>query len=145
MTRLILCLALALPTGLPTPAARAEVPKLDGVWEGWVVEGKGERNGPLKLRLTIAGDRMTSQQIGGGHGSGKDDLGEGTFKLTDGQPQHLDATRTARQGPKNYLGIVAIEGDTLKWCVATGRKRPADFQTFKGQFLMHLTRQKDAK
>src|SRR5690242_11212973 len=65
------------------PDARAELKKLEGVWEGFAVEGKGERpnQGPLNIRLTIKGDKMTGFDI-----RGNKEMGSGTFKLDLSNP-----------------------------------------------------------
>jgi hypothetical protein len=168
--------------------AVAETPKLDGVWEGWVVEGRGENpnRGQIHLQLTIDGDKITSKNLGGGGfgggggggrgpgggGGGGGDLGSGTFEITDVDGvKQMDATRTGGgggggrpgggggrpggpgggRGPgggggggQQNLGIMSVEGDTLKWCVANRGGRPTEFATNRGQgsFLLILTKQK---
>ena len=106
--------------------------ELAGVWEGRVDEGATGH------QLTFTPD----------HIAGKQDekyLGEGGFKLDLlKQPRWMDATGT--KGPqrgRRYLGIYALDGDTLKWCVSTpGNERPTEFATKNGQFLLILKRQK---
>jgi hypothetical protein len=172
-------LAAAVLFALPAAAAAdkndeaAKPPALDGVWDGWVVEGRGENpnRGQIHLQLTIQDNKVTGKKVGGG-GPGGDDMGAGTIAIADGEVKHMDATRTAgggggggrrgRGGPGGgapggpgggggggggggaYKGILAVEGDTLKWCVANpGRDRPTEFATNrgKGQFLMILKKQ----
>ena len=87
--------------------------KLAGTWQGFVVNGKGENPnaGPVKLEVTITGDKMTAKDLQAGNKS----MGEGTYKL-DIAKQTIDPTGTA--GPekgKTYQGIYSLEGDTLKW------------------------------
>src|SRR5688572_22456754 len=69
----------------------AERKALAGVWEGWVVQGRGERTdrGPVRLaRVVIQGDRITAHD-------GTLDLGAGTYTLDLGQnPQRLDSKGT---------------------------------------------------
>ena len=105
---------------------------LTGKWEGRVDEGATGH------QLTIHAERIVGKR------DGKQDLGEGTFQLDLTQkPFKLDALRT--KGPqkgKKYLGIYALEGDTLKWCVSTpGNERPTEFATKDNQFLLILKRQ----
>lgn len=118
---------------------------LEGVWRGYVVEGKGENpnRGPVHLEVVITGDKMTSTDL---QSAGKS-FGEGTFKLdASAKVKTLDPIGTG--GPekgKAYLGIYSLEGDTLKWCTANpGKPRPQEFSSKPGagQFLMILKRQK---
>jgi len=114
---------------------------LNGLWRGFVVEGKGEKpnRGPVHLELTIKGDHITAQRLDGQPAP----LGEGTYKITVGRYYLIDATETRGRGkPRTYLGICAFAPDTMKWCVATpGNPRPTDFETKNRQFLLVLKRQ----
>jgi uncharacterized protein (TIGR03067 family) len=124
-------------------ADEAEREKLIGVWQGFVVEGRGENpdRGVVKLTLTIKEGQMTA--------TGKDgveDLGEGTYEVNfASDPRGLDATRKKPNGRgETHEGIYALDGDILKWCVTNGRsKRPEEFVTKPGagQFLLVLRRQ----
>jgi len=119
----------------------AEVPNLDGVWQGFTVDGKGEKpnQGPVHLKLTIKGDhidaeRLDNQQL---------PMNEGTYKITPGKPMQMDGTETnARGRSRVFLGICELSGDTLKWCVSTRKERPTEFETKRPQFLVILKRQK---
>jgi uncharacterized protein (TIGR03067 family) len=116
---------------------------LQGVWRGWVVEGKGKRidEGFVNVELTIKGDTIVAKSLGGM----KDGpLGEGTYQLSvAGDKKIMDGTRTVNPSKgKSYLGICELEGDTLRWCVANpGLDRPTEMLSRKGQFLMVLKRQ----
>lgn len=120
----------------------AERKKLEGTWKGFVVERRGERpdRGPASLDdLLITAERISYRP---NPSAGPD---EGTYRLDPSRnPKHMDASGTAGQSRgKSYLGIYALEGDTLKWCVANpGRPRPTEFLTNPnvGQFLMILKR-----
>jgi hypothetical protein len=117
---------------------------LNGVWRGFVVEGKGDQpdQGPVHLELTIKGNRITAQRLDGGGSP----LGQGTYRITTGRVNTIDAMESRGRGkPRLYLGICQIDPDLIRWCVATpGNKRPADFQTRgQQQFLLILKRQKE--
>lgn len=106
--------------------------ELVGTWKGQVDEG--ETGHVLTFTMTtITGTK-----------DGRQSLGAGTFKLEPAaNPPRMDATRTkgGKRGEK-YLGIYALEGDTLKWCVGMpGGKRPTEFATKQGQFLLILKRE----
>ena len=107
---------------------------LIGTWEGRVDEGATGH------RLTFTADLVKGTK------DRKRDLGEGTFQLDlTKKPARMDATGT-KGSPKGktYLGIFALEGDTLKWCVSLpGSERPTEFATKDSQFLLILKRQKD--
>jgi uncharacterized protein (TIGR03067 family) len=126
-------------------AAEADDAKaLNGVWKGWVVEGRGDdpKQRRMRVEVTIKGDTITAVE------DGSKDLGAGTFTLKftkDGK--QLDATRTkgaASKAGTTYLGIYTLEGNTLKWCVGNppGRDRPTELRSKLGQFLMILTKDK---
>ncbi|MBM4039307.1 MAG: TIGR03067 domain-containing protein [Planctomycetes bacterium] len=119
------------------------VPKLDGVWTGFTVLGKGETpdRGPVHLKLTIKGDhvdaeRLDNQQL---------PMKEGTYKITPGKPMEMDGTSVNPRGRgQTFLGIAELSGDTLKWCVSTpNNPRPTEFETKKPSFLVILKRQKE--
>ena len=124
-------------------AVKAELKKLDGVWEGYAVEGKGEKpdRGPVHLRLTIKGDTITAFDL-----KDNKDMGRGTFKLDPTQKlKTLDATGVLLPAKRDrtFLGIYELDGDTLKWCVDNRRKdRPTEFRTNNGAYLLILKRKK---
>jgi hypothetical protein len=117
---------------------------LDGLWRGFVVEGKGENpdRGQTALELTIKGNQIMARRL---DGQG-DALGGGYFKITpSAQVTAMDALEARNAGrPKGYQGICDLsKPDTLKWCVATpGVRRPGNFETKGNQFLLILKRQK---
>ncbi len=163
MNRLRVMLAALFLLGGFGPMALAEE-SWDGVWDGWVVEGRGDKpgNNRVHLQLTIKGDTIVGKQI---NDRGDQDMGAGTFTLGNAKVREMDAARTvaAGGGPgggpggpggrrpgrnENYKGIVSVDGDTMKWCVANpGRDRPKDFETLRenSQFLVILKKQKAAK
>lgn len=132
--------------GAKAPAAKSAQGStdlnLDGVWRGFVVEGKGEKpdRGTVQLELTIQGNHISAKRLDGQGGS----LGEGVYKMTTERFYQMDATEVRSRGkPKAYLGICAFAPDTMKWCVATpNSNRPTDFETKGQQFLLILKRQK---
>jgi uncharacterized protein (TIGR03067 family) len=125
-------------------AIRAELKKLEGVWEGYVVDGKGERpnQGPVHLRLTIAATRMSAINLD----DKNKDMGSGTYKLDLTKAiKEMDATGVLLPGKqeKTYQGLYELDGDTLKWCVSPRKgERPTEFRTAKGSFLLILKRKK---
>jgi uncharacterized protein (TIGR03067 family) len=145
-TPMISIVMLALAAAARLSAADADNPeqrqKLAGVWKGFAVEGRGENpdRGPVKLELRI-GEKMKGLEF---KGTNVVDHGEGEFILDLAQtPNVLDAWKTNERGRKqSYVGIYALEGDTLRWCVSPQKVRPTTFETVKGQFLLILKRQK---
>jgi uncharacterized protein (TIGR03067 family) len=139
----VLAMAAANPARPGDGKGQAAAPSLDGVWKGFVVEGKGEKadRGPVHLELTIKGDVITAKRF---NGQDTEDMGGGTYKITPGKTVIMDATETKPNGRgRTYLGILSLEGDTLKWCVATPKnERPTEFESKKPQFLLILKRQK---
>ncbi|MBN9120623.1 MAG: TIGR03067 domain-containing protein [Planctomycetes bacterium] len=147
--RAALALCLLLGSGAPAqepkkPDPKAEMKKLEGVWEGFVVEGKGERadRGPYQLRITVTGDKMTAVDL-----KNNKDMGSGTFKIDPTKSlKTLDATGVVppAKRDKTYLGVYELDGDTLKWCVDNRQRgeRPTEFRSNNGNFLMILKRKK---
>ena len=112
---------------------------LEGTWQGRIEDGGGER-GPVQVSEMV----ITSNRI-----SAKDhpnhSMGVGSYVIgTAGQLKPLDATGI--EGParsRTFIGIYAIEGDTLRWCmVMPGKPRPTEFvsKATQGQYLMVLKR-----
>ena len=125
-------------------AIKAEVKKLEGVWEGYAVDGKGEKpdRGPVHFRLTITQTKMSAINLG----DKNKDMGNGIFKVDMSKEiKVMDATGVVLPGKqeRTYQGIYELDGETLKWCV-TPRKgeRPGEFKTAKGSFLLILQRKK---
>lgn len=121
--------------------AKKDAASLDGTWEGFVVEGKGERPnaGPLNLRLVIKGTKMTGTDIRGNRA-----LGDGVFQINSTRKE-LDVTGDVVGAGRNrsYMGIYELDGDSLKWCVSNFqvRRRPGELASrTPGQYLMILRR-----
>lgn len=119
---------------------------LVGTWLGFAVGGKGEKpnEGPVKIELKITKENI---QGFGFKGKDKNDLGAGTFTLKlDQAPNHLDGDKKLDNPNRKevWLGIYELDGDTLKWCVGR-KKRPTEFETRDGAFLLILKRQASSK
>jgi len=117
---------------------------LDGLWQGFVVVGKGEQpnRGTVHLELTIKGNSLTARRLDGQGGP----LGQGSYTITSGRFYVIDATENrGRAKGRTYQGICTFGPDLMKWCVATpGNPRPTDFETKGQHFLLILKRQKPA-
>jgi len=123
-------------------ALRATMKGLEGTWEGYAVEGSGERpdRGPVHLQVTITDSKISAVDLGGG----KKDMGSGMYKIDLTKPVHqIDATGIVLPGKRErtFLGIFELNGDTLKWCVDNRQKeRPTEFRTAGGKYLLILKR-----
>jgi uncharacterized protein (TIGR03067 family) len=135
--------ALGQQAGRPDPV-KAEWKRLEGVWEGYVVEGRGEKadRGPFHLRLTVAGEAMTAVDLNGGSKS----LGTGKLAIDPAGPlRQLDAVGAVlpARREKTYLGVYQLDGDTLRWCVGNKQDvRPDEFRSHNGNYLLVLKRKK---
>jgi uncharacterized protein (TIGR03067 family) len=132
-------------TAEPTAdATRAELKKLAGTWEGYVVEGEGENpdRGPVHLRVTITDSKIEAVDLD----QGEKEMGSGTFQIDPTKmTREIDATGVILPGKRErtFQGIYALDGDTLKWCVDNrSQDRPSEFRTEKGKYLLILKRKK---
>lgn len=148
MYPLSLCLILATTISFSAiasaqDAADKERAKLVGAWVGYAVAGKGEKpnEGPVKLELIITKDSIKGFGL---KGKERIDYGIGTYTLKlDTMPFQMDGDKKLDNPNRKeiHLGIYQLDGDTLKWCVAR-KKRPTEFETGNGAFLLILKRQK---
>jgi uncharacterized protein (TIGR03067 family) len=127
-------------TALCGPASAVEAPKVEGRWKVRSVELAGTPVPGLEDAelLLAAGGKKTFTLPDG-------QIEKGTYRLDVAkQPGHIDSTTEGREGIEQ--GIFAIEGETLKLCLATrGGPRPQEFTTAKGsdQILIVLRRAAD--
>lgn len=111
-----------------TPATGADEKSrdLDGSWSIVSVELAGQAvEGLAGAELTFAGGVKSLKLPGGA-------IEKGTYTLASAPtPKQIDSTTDEKPGVEK--GIYAVEGDTLKLCLATaGGPRPAEFRTRKG-------------
>ena len=139
----LVCLCVLTPVApgqSPSPGA-ADRKMLVGEWQGAIMGADGSKH--MDLSLSIGENKIKSS---GGRGHQRD--GEGTYRISGGTPKlwHIDGTGTAGlYRGKSYLGVLSIEGDTLKWCSAEpGRTRPTALKSDArySHYLMVLTREK---
>jgi uncharacterized protein (TIGR03067 family) len=121
--------------------------ELEGAYKVTSAEESGGAPPPGFLdaveKVTIKGNKLSFVFKGDG---GK--MEEKTATITvdaASKPVHLDIK--PEDGPKKdqtVLGIVSVEGDTMKICFndGTGNKRPAEFKTAKDDKMMALTLKK---
>lgn len=116
--------------------------KLEGTWQGFIAEPRGERPGPVRFSEVVIGPERIRATRGDGTS-----MGEGTYRLgSTGRMRTLDSMGTAGEPRgKSFLGIYEVQGDTLRWCVSNpGRPRPEEFASRPGggQFLLVLKRKR---
>lgn len=121
-------------------AAGAAGKSVVGEWEGHVVADDGSNAGQRRMNIFIT---ITDKKITANGGQNQP-MGDGTYKING---KHIDATGTSgKYQGHTYLGLISLEGDTLKWCSGneSAKARPAALRTNPkdGHFLMVLTRKK---
>jgi hypothetical protein len=82
--------------------------KLAGTWEGYAVEGRGERpdRGPVHLQLIINGDKISAVDLGSPDKN--KDMGSGAYKLDPSQElKHIDATGVVLPGKRGLSAPTA--------------------------------------
>jgi uncharacterized protein (TIGR03067 family) len=105
--------------------------RLQGTWAFVSEERGGKQVEPPEeakgATLTFQGDRAVFKQKGGGH--------EASFKLDPTRtPKEIDLT--VEEGGKSavHKGLYALEGDTLKMCLAhPPQPRPTAFASVAGE------------
>jgi uncharacterized protein (TIGR03067 family) len=114
------------------PADDLKLADLDGAWDGArYTEGRGDdASGGERLQLTFKDGKVTVRKASGAP------VGEATLTLAaDGRSIDALGTTGAYRN-KTYPGIVKLEGDSIRWCLAgtAGKdaKRPADFTANPG-------------
>jgi uncharacterized protein (TIGR03067 family) len=123
--------------------AKKDQDKLQGTWKLASGEQEGEPipEDTLKAgKLVVMGEKFTIK-LG-------DFEGEGTQKLdATKKPKTIDAVGTGGQtSGMTYLGIYAIDGDSVKQCYAQpGDERPKEFTTKSGTGRFLFVWKKDSK
>jgi uncharacterized protein (TIGR03067 family) len=134
----LLCCAFALTAFGLAPAddkAAKELKKAEGVWlfESQVVDGEKVPADHLKgVTFTVTGNKFAVKR-------GDEVVHAGSFKVDFSKsPKAIDATITEGTGKGTvWLGIVALDGDTLKFCFdPQGKKRPTNFGSAPGSGLL---------
>jgi uncharacterized protein (TIGR03067 family) len=133
---------LALPAA--RPGAGVSIQDLQGVWTGArFTEGRGENpEQGVKLDFVVKDRTIRVVKASGAP------VGDAVLSLAeDGRSIDADGTSGGYRN-KTYLGIVAIEGGTLRWCIngtaGKDRKRPDGFAADPGaaQYLIVATKRK---
>ena len=114
----------------PCSSAESKPRGIEGKWLVVSVELAGQKIDNLQgAELTLAGGKKTFKLP-------SDTVEKGTYTLDETKnPKQIDATTEGKDGTEK--GIYALEGDTLKLCLATqGGPRPGEFATKKGTDLI---------
>ena len=121
-------------------AGKKDLEKLQGTWKPVSVEQRGEsKEDEEDHRLVFDGNKFRIKR-------GDETMIQGTFKLDPSKkPKAIDMMITEDENGehkgKTALGIFALDGDTLKWCVAEPgtTERPKDFSAPADTNLMFIT------
>jgi uncharacterized protein (TIGR03067 family) len=134
----LLCCVFAFAAFALAPAddkAERELKKAQGTWlfDFQVVDGEKVPAERLKgATITLKGDKFTVKL-------GDEVTQAGTFKVDlSKSPKTVDATISEGEGKGTvWLGIVQLDGDTLKFCFdPKGKKRPTEFKSAPGSGLL---------
>lgn len=117
--------------------------RLLGTWKGYMANNDGSNYGDIQLVITeneITASNPRGQQI----------MGAGSYSISGagGKLHRIDAKGSSGQFQgKNYEGVFAIEGSTLRWCSANDNPRSQrpdklETNTQAGQFLMVLEKER---
>jgi len=120
-------IGLILASVVPLPSDEGSK-KLQGTWQAEKIVSKGrEISGDRARAITFVVEGDSIKRFV----NGVDRNDPATFKAdTSTKPAHLDLT-SAKEGDPKMLGIFELDGDTLKWCFAAG-KRPDKFEAPEG-------------
>jgi uncharacterized protein (TIGR03067 family) len=135
-------LALGLLVGADSPKEEVKKfqEKLQGTWKPVSVEQRGEsKEDDEDHRLIFDGNKFRIKR-------GDQPIIQGTFKLDPSKkPKQIDMKITEDENGKHKgqtaLGIFALDGDTLKWCIAEPgtTERPKEFSAPADTKLMFIT------
>jgi uncharacterized protein (TIGR03067 family) len=142
MMQLLAFVALGLLVGADSPKdeAKKAQEKLQGTWKAVTVERRGEsKEDEEEHHLIFDGDKFRIKR-------GGQTMIQGTFKLDPSKkPKEIDMKitedETGKHKGKTAPGIYALDGDTLKWCVAepSTTERPKEFSAPADTKLMFIT------
>jgi uncharacterized protein (TIGR03067 family) len=142
MMQLLAFVALGLLLGADAPKEDVKKDKenLRGTWKAVTAEQRGEsKNDEEDHRLSFDGDKFSIKR-------GDQTMIQGTFKLDPSKKlkeidMNITEDETGKHTGKTALGIYALEGDTLKWCVAEPgtSERPKEFSAPADTKLMFIT------
>jgi uncharacterized protein (TIGR03067 family) len=123
-------LAIATCSALWAQEKNKQPPALEGTWVVESVEFSGTPVPGLKgaeLALLSDGKKIFTQPGG--------TVEKGTYVVDATKtPQQIDSTTEGKDGTQR--GIVALDGDTLRMCLATQRSRPTEFATKESDGLL---------
>jgi uncharacterized protein (TIGR03067 family) len=142
MKQLLTFLALGLLVGADPPKDEAKKvqKKLQGSWKAVSVERRGEsKEDDEDHCLIFDGAKFSIKR-------GDQTMIQGTFKVDPSKkPKEIDMKitedETGKHKGKTAQGIYALDGDTLKWCVAEPgtTERPKEFAAPADTKLMFIT------
>jgi uncharacterized protein (TIGR03067 family) len=142
MKPLLAFLALGLLVGSDSPKEEVKKiqEKLQGTWKPVSVEQRGEsKEDDEDHRLIFDGNKFRIKR-------GDDTMIQGTFKLDPSKkPKEIDMKITEDENGehkgKTAIGIFALDGDTLKWCIAEPgtTERPKEFSAPADTKFMFIT------
>jgi uncharacterized protein (TIGR03067 family) len=142
MRQLLALMALGLLVGADSPNddAKKVQEKLQGTWKAVTAERRGKsKEDDEEHHLIFDGNKFSIKRAG-------QTMIQGTFKLDPSKkPKEIDMKITEDENGKHQgktaLGIYALDGDTLKWCVAEPgtTERPKEFSAPADTKLMFIT------
>lgn len=130
--------------GATTSPSKDDLKKqLLGTWKGYMADADGSRHGDIQLVVT-------EDEITASNPQGQQVMGGGSYSISGsgGKFHRIDAKGSSGQFQgKDYEGIFAIEGNTLRWCSANDNPRSVrpsklETNTQAGQFLMVLEKER---
>ena len=142
MKQFLACMTIGLLLGADSPndEAKKAQEKLQGTWKAVTVERRGEsKEDEEEHHLIFEGNKFRIKR-------GDQAMIQGTFNLNPSKkPKEIDMKitedETGKHNGKTALGIYALDGDTLKWCVAEPgtTERPKDFSAPADTKFMFIT------
>jgi uncharacterized protein (TIGR03067 family) len=141
---MVVAAILVVAAGQPPKETTVDKDKLQGTWKAVTVEQRGtKRDATEGMQLIFTGDKFTMK-------AGEREI-KGTFKV-DGSKKPAQIDMTVADGPENFKdkvseGVIAVEGDELKWCSEEPGKqnRPKEFATKDQGTYMLVVLKRDKK
>jgi uncharacterized protein (TIGR03067 family) len=137
-----LLLFAAAVTAAPVPKKADKTPPLDGRWECLELNANdSDVTAGNPWVWDIDGEKLTIwRKVGGDLKPNEANMTTTLVRPKDGGPNEIDYFRDNGNGRTLFKGLVALDGDNLTVCYATGGDRPTELKADKAVHFVRFKR-----